>query len=201
MRRLRAKYTQNMSSQELNATELPVFTIGHSTRSFTEVIDMLRAEGVRTLVDVRSFPSSRKFPQWNLANIEIALPKDMRYLWIKKLGGRRHTPAGTPTVNGGWQVKAFRDYADYMATSPFNEGLHELLEVAATSNTAIMCSEAVPWRCHRRLITDALLARGVPVYNIISPTSTKAAALTPFAKVAGDTLTYPPTVVEAPGTG
>src|SRR4051794_5213388 len=126
-----------------------VFTIGHSTREFHELIDMLRANGVTALVDVRSYPSSGKYPQWNQEAIKAAMPDDIDYHWIKNLGGRRHTPAGVATPNTAWRVKAFRDYADYIATPPFHEGLEELQKLAKSATPAIMCSEAVPWRCHR----------------------------------------------------
>ncbi len=168
-----------------------VFTIGHSTRAFDEVLSMLRANGVRELVDVRSFPSSRKFPQWNQEAIEYALPADIGYKWLRDLGGRRHTPAGVVSPNGGWRVKAFRDYADYMATEEFRSGLAELLQVANESVPAIMCSEAVPWRCHRRLITDALIVAGIEVFDIMSVSSTRRAEMTVFARVEDAKITYP----------
>ncbi|GAA5225620.1 DUF488 family protein [Paeniglutamicibacter antarcticus] len=168
-----------------------VFTIGHSTREFDEVVAMLQANDVTELVDVRSYPSSRKFPQWNQSAIEESLPHDIGYRWIQDLGGRRHTPAGVATPNGGWRVKAFRDYADYMATKEFRSGLSELLKVADESVPAIMCSEAVPWRCHRRLITDALIAEGVEVLDIMSATSTRKAEMTDFASVESGVITYP----------
>jgi uncharacterized protein (DUF488 family) len=168
-----------------------VFTIGHSTRSVDEVLSMLRPHGVTCLVDVRAFPASRKHPQWNQEELRQQLPPGLGYRWIPALGGRRHTPAGTPTPNGGWRVKGFRDYADYMAGSAFHEGLAELLELAHEGVPAIMCSEAVPWRCHRRLITDALLVAGVRVVHLISPTSAEEARMTPFAQVSGAIITYP----------
>lgn len=169
-----------------------VFTIGHSTRTFDEVLGLLRANRVTCLVDVRSFPSSRKHPQWNQPAVVDALPADIGYRWIRELGGRRHTPKGTPSVNGAWQVKAFRDYADYMSTDEFAGGLAELRELARHERPAIMCSEAVPWRCHRRLITDALLVSGVEVVHIMSGASAKPAVLTPHAQVRDGSLTYPP---------
>lgn len=174
------------------AVALRVYTVGHSTRQFEELLGMLRANGVRCLVDVRSFPSSRKFPQWNQPAIVGNLPGDIGYRWIRKLGGRRHTPKGTPSENGAWRVKAFRDYADYMATDDFREGLDELLEVAERERPAIMCSEALPWRCHRRLITDALIVRGVEVLDIMSDGHARAATLNAHARVEDGRLTYPP---------
>ena len=169
----------------------PVFTIGHSTRDFDELLQMLRKNHVTKLVDVRSYPSSRKFPQWNQAAIIDALPHDMQYEWIQDLGGRRHTPAGVASVNDGWLVKAFRDYADYLATPGFHAGLSRLLQISEDDTPAIMCSEAVPWRCHRRIITDTLLIRNVPVFDIMSEDVTRPATLTPFAKVDGLTISYP----------
>ncbi|MFJ9659333.1 DUF488 family protein [Streptomyces griseoflavus] len=169
-----------------------VYTIGHSTRDFDEVLGMLRGNRVTCLVDVRSFPSSRKHPQWNQSAVVDALPADIGYRWIRELGGRRHTPKGTPSANGGWQVKAFRAYADHMNTEEFRTGLAELRELARDGRPAIMCSEAVPWRCHRRLITDALIVSGVEVVHIMSGTSVKRAVLTPHAQVRDGCLTYPP---------
>ena len=174
-----------------------IYTIGHSTRTFDEVLEMLRRNDIDLLADIRSFPGSRKYPQWKQQAIIDALPPDIEYRWLPKLGGRRHTPAGVASVNTGWRVKAFRDYADYMATPQFAEGLDELLALAADHRVAIMCSEAVPWRCHRRLVTDALLVRGVEVFDIMSPTVTKPAELTPFAVVEGTSITYPAPAADA----
>lgn len=169
-----------------------VCTVGHSTRGFDQMLEMLRRNQIDLLVDVRSFPSSKKFPQWNKSAIIDALPGDIGYRWIRKLGGRRHTREGEMSANGGWRVKAFRDYADYMASADFREGLDELIELAQHQHPAIMCSEAVPWRCHRRLITDALIVAGIEVVDIMSPTSSKPAALNSHAHVQDGHLTYPP---------
>ena len=152
---------------------------------------MLRSNEVTELVDVRSFPSSRKFPQWNQGAIKDALPANIGYRWIRNLGGRRHTPAGVTSPNTAWRVKAFRDYADYMATEDFRAGLAELLRIANESVPAIMCSEAVPWRCHRRLITDALIVAGAEVFDIMSTSSTRRASLTAFARVQDGEISYP----------
>ncbi|MDO5745563.1 MAG: DUF488 domain-containing protein [Micrococcaceae bacterium] len=182
-----------MSTHESNSHDpRQVFTIGHSTREFDEVVAMLQANHVTELVDVRAYPSSRKFPQWNQSAIQESLPRKIGYRWIQDLGGRRHTPAGVATPNLGWRVKAFRDYADYMDTTEFRTGLSELLAVAEKSVPVIMCSEAVPWRCHRRLITDALIVAGVQVLDIMSVTSTREAKLTDFAKVDNGQIIYPP---------
>ncbi len=169
-----------------------ICTVGHSGREFDEVLTMLRNNEITCLADVRSFPSSRKFPQWNQSAIIGALPPDIGYRWIPELGGRRHTPKGVPSVNGAWQVKAFRGYADYMASDEFKEGLNELLALAEHQRVAIMCSEAVPWRCHRRLITDALIVAGAEVVDIMSPATAKPAVLNKHARVLYGHLTYPP---------
>lgn len=169
-----------------------IYTVGHSNRAFDELVTMLRNNGITRLVDVRRFPHSRKFPQFDEASIVNALPPDIGYQRIPELGGRRYTPEGVASPNGAWRVKAFRDYADYMATDDFRQGLDDLLRLAARETPAIMCSEAVPWRCHRRLITDALIVAGAEVEHIMSPTSTKPAILNPQAQVADGRLTYPP---------
>jgi uncharacterized protein (DUF488 family) len=169
-----------------------IYTVGHSSRDFDEMLAMLQNNQITHLVDVRSFPSSRKFPQWNQSAIIDELPADIEYRWIPKLGGRRHTPKDVSSVNGAWRVKAFRDYADYMDSDEFREGLNELLELAEHGRPAIMCSEAVPWRCHRRLITDALIVAGAEVADIMSTTSVRPAALHEHAHVQDGHLTYPP---------
>lgn len=169
-----------------------IFTVGHSTRDFDEMLCLLRNNEITYLVDVRSFPSSRKFPQWNQQAVVESLPPEIGYRWIPELGGRRHTPKGVRSENGAWRVKAFRDYADYMAGDEFKEGLGELLELAERERPAIMCSEALPWRCHRRLITDALLVQGAKVMDIMSPTTVKPAVLNKEARVHNGRLTYPP---------
>jgi uncharacterized protein (DUF488 family) len=171
-----------------------ICTVGHSNRDFDEVLAMLHGNEITQLVDVRSVPASRTFPQWNLSAIIDALPPDIKYRWIRNLGGRRHTPKGVASANGAWQVKAFRDYADYMGSDEFKEGLGELLELAGLGRPAIMCSEAVPWRCHRRLITDALIVAGVEVVHIMSTTTVKPAVLNQHAHVQDGHLTYPPEV-------
>lgn len=168
-----------------------ICTVGHSTRGLDEMLELLADNEVTCLVDVRSFPSSRAFPQWDQQALVDGLPPEIGYRWIRELGGRRHTPKGVASVNDGWRVKAFRAYADHMATQEFRAGLDELLDLAANERPAIMCSEAVPWRCHRRLITDALIVEGVEVVDILARTSVRPASLTDFARVVDGVLTYP----------
>lgn len=168
-----------------------VLTIGHSTRTFDEVLAMLRANDATHLVDIRSYPASRKYPQWNRDSIARALPADLEYRWEPRLGGRRHTPAGVPSQNDAWRVKSFRDYADYMATEEFAAGLDALIDLAQQGRPVIMCSEAVPWRCHRRLVTDALLVAGLEVCHIMSATSARPAQLNENAVLRDGRITYP----------
>ena len=168
-----------------------LFTVGHSTRSFDEFVGLLKAHGVETLVDVRRFPRSRKFPHFNDDELAIALPRvGLKYVPIKGLGGRR--PATKDSANTGWRTEGFRGYADYMQTPAFEAAVAELETVASSSPTAIMCAEAVPWRCHRSLISDAMLVRGWRVLDVMSATSAPPHALTKFAKVRGTSITYPP---------
>lgn len=168
------------------------FTVGHSDRPFAEVLEMLRNHDITSLVDVRRFPSSRTHPQWNQSSIIDALPAGIKYDWIPELGGRRHTRRGAPSLNGGWRVKAFQAYADHMLGDEFAHGLEQLLDLSQHELPVIMCSEAVPWRCHRRLIADALVVAGVEVNHIISRTATRPAALSDHARIVGGQLIYPP---------
>jgi len=172
------------------APKLTVLTIGHSTRTIEEFLAILAAHGVERLVDVRSIPKSRRVPQFNSDALAASLRgQGIEYLHLKSLGGLRH--AKKDSVNLGWRNASFRGYADYMATNEFRISLEQLLKLASTKRTAIMCAEAVPWRCHRSLIGDALLARGVNVEDIMSATSRRPHELTPFAKVEGINIVYP----------
>jgi len=172
------------------ADGLTILTIGHSTHSFEEFVAMLEAHGVEQIVDVRTMPKSRRVPQFNDQSLRDELPaRGIAYVHLKSLGGLRHTTKGS--INTGWRNASFRGYADYMATVEFREGIARLLELAAEKRAAIMCAEAVPWRCHRSLIGDALLVRGVKVEDIMNAKSRKEHALTAFAKVHGVEITYP----------
>jgi uncharacterized protein (DUF488 family) len=155
------------------------------------LIDLLRHYRVRTLADVRTVPRSRHNPQFNRDELAVALPKsDIGYTHIARLGGLRKG-LGVESPNMGWRNASFRGYADYMQTGDFRQGLDELLTLAADGPVAAMCAEAVPWRCHRSLIADALLIRGIPSADIQSETKTLPHALTPFAVVDGEEITYP----------
>ncbi len=166
-----------------------IYTIGHSTRSIEEFIGMLRAHGVRQVVDVRTVPRSRHNPQFDQEALRASLTKaGFAYVWMKSLGGLRHAKKDSP--NTGWTNASFRGFADYMQTSEFAAAVEKLIEVAKPLPTAILCAEAVPWRCHRSLIADALAVRGAEVLHIHSTTTAKLHKLTPFAHVTGQEIVY-----------
>jgi uncharacterized protein (DUF488 family) len=168
-----------------------IYTIGHSTRTLDEVVAMLRAKGVDLLGDIRAYPSSRKFPQWNQVAIARHLPIDIAYHHLPGLGGRRKPLPAHESVCGAWRNPSFRGYGDYMQTAAFDSGLAELIELDQRYAVAIMCSEAVPWRCHRQLIADALLVQGIDVSHIMSLTSTKPATVHEIAVISDGHVTYP----------
>jgi uncharacterized protein (DUF488 family) len=167
-----------------------VLTIGHSTRTLSQFIALLQAHNVTCVVDVRTVPRSRHNPQFNKASLPASLKKaGLRYVHMPGLGGLRH--AKRDSVNGGWRNASFRGYADYMQTPEFEENLNEVIDLAASERIALMCAEAVPWRCHRSLIGDALLVRGIRVEDIMSETRAQTHSLTSFAKVRGLKIKYP----------
>ncbi|HEV8377560.1 MAG TPA: DUF488 domain-containing protein [Tepidisphaeraceae bacterium] len=167
-----------------------LYTIGHSTRTFDEFLAILQADKIKMLVDVRTVPRSRRVPQFNTENLSESLPRHhIQYLHLPSLGGLRI--ARPDSANTGWRNDSFRGYADYMQTAEFESGLKELISVAKKQPTSIMCAEAVPWRCHRSLIADAMLVRGWQVIDLFSETSAKPHKLTDFAKVEGTHVTYP----------
>lgn len=175
-------------------TERTLYTIGHSTRTAEELIGMLQQAGVTRLVDIRTIPRSRTNPQFNQDALPLTLASaGMAYLQLAALGGRRNKQQTSTGANAGWTVQAFQNYADYAETPAFRSGLGELLQLAARETCAIMCSEAVWWRCHRRIVTDYALVHGRPVVHLLSETKSEPAKLTPFAAVApGGRITYPP---------
>ena len=164
--------------------------MGHSTHSLEEFVSMLEAHSVAQIVDVRSIPKSRRVPQFNAESLAVELPAHgIEYVHLESLGGLRH--ATKKSINTGWRNASFRGYADYMGTEEFRQGIERLLELASEKRSAILCAEAVPWRCHRSLIGDALLVRGVRVEDIMSAKIGREHTLTPFAKVRGLEITYP----------
>lgn len=169
---------------------LQIFTIGHSNRPIEEFIRLLEAHGVKRVVDIRTIPRSRHNPQFNSDELSKSLMRaGIDYTPMKELGGLRH--AKRDSINTGWKNASFRGFADYMQTPEFAAGIDSLIEVAAEKPTAIMCAEAVPWRCHRSLVADALVARKIGVEHILSATRTQPHAVTSFAKVHGLEITYP----------
>jgi len=177
--------------QEAEWPKGAIFTVGHSTLPIERFIALLHTYGIVTLADIRTVPRSRHNPQFN-ADALAAVLKDahMDYVPLPALGGLRHARKDSP--NTGWRNTSFRGYADYMQTAAFADGLEMLIGMSGRKRTAIMCAEAVPWRCHRSLVADALSVRGIPAIEILSETSWRPHTLTPFARVKGTEITYPP---------
>jgi len=172
-------------------SESVVLTVGHSTRSLAEFIALLKGHLVSRLIDVRTVPRSRHNPQFNRDTLPTALAAvGIGYEHAAGLGGFR--PTHPDSRNKGWRNTSFRGFADYMQTPEFAENLDRLIERARCDRIALMCAEAVPWRCHRSLIADALVVHGVRAEEITSPTRLQIHKLTPFAKVVGASITYPP---------
>lgn len=172
-------------------TATRIYTIGHSTHELEEFIGILRAHGIEQLVDIRTIPRSRHNPQFNGEDLAAALPESgIGYQRFQELGGLR--PHHRDSVNVAWHNESFRGFADYMQGVEFAAGIERLIARAAAGRPVIMCAEAVPWRCHRSLIGDALVARGVEVFDIFSATKAVAHRLTPFARVEGTLVSYPP---------
>ncbi|MFS8047595.1 DUF488 family protein [Rhizobium sp. BR 314] len=178
---------------------LPFFTIGHSNRSLPAFLGLLREAEVERVIDIRKIPMSRANPQFNKDTLSTALADvQISYEHVAALGGLRGSAKTFPTaMNGLWTNESFHNYADYALTAPFQEGLRHLLEEGHKQRSAIMCSEAVWWRCHRRIVADYLIARGETVFHIIGPDRIEPARMTPGAVVEPDgTVTYPATPQE-----
>jgi uncharacterized protein (DUF488 family) len=172
-------------------TPLILFSIGHSTRTIEGFISLLKAYDIAEVVDIRTVPRSRHNPQFNRENLPDTLKAaDIGYVHMAELGGLRH--AKHNSSNMGWRNASFRGF-DYMQTQEFEEALQTLIQLAREKRIALMCAEAVPWRCHHSLIADALLIRNIRVKHIMSPTRSQTHRLTPFAEVEGIRITYPPT--------
>jgi uncharacterized protein (DUF488 family) len=173
---------------------LPILTVGHSTRSITEFVDLLRRGGGSMVVDVSTVPKSRHNPQYNEEVLGAELARyQIGYVRIAGLGGLRGRSSDIPPeVNGFWENQSFHNYADYALSEPFETALEQLLAVAAERRTAIMCAEAVWWRCHRRIIADYLMARGISVFHLMGSDRVNEAKMTPAAEVRGAMIVYPP---------
>jgi uncharacterized protein (DUF488 family) len=169
---------------------LTVFTIGHSTRTWEEFLELLRAHGIERVVDVRSIPRSRHNPQFDRDTLSAKLRgARIGYVHLRRLGGLRHARRDSP--NMGWRNASFRGFADYMQTLEFEKGLQRLIKLAKQNKSAIMCAEAVPWRCHRSLIADALTVRGIRAAHIVSGKRVQVHTLTSFGRARGNCIIYP----------
>ena len=169
---------------------MKIFTVGHSTRSIEDFVKLLRVYGIQQVIDIRTIPKSRHNPQFNQVVLRKALKnKRIAYRHMKGLGGLRH--AHKDSINTAWENASFRGFADYMQTDEFAKNIDKLIGYARKKRVVIMCAEAVPWRCHRSLIGDALLVRNIDVENIMSPTNARPHELTPWAKVKGKKVFYP----------
>jgi uncharacterized protein (DUF488 family) len=186
-----------LASPEHGKAALLVLTIGHSTRPIETFVGLLAANGVTHLMDVRTIPRSRHNPQFNSDALARSLDDaGIAYSHVPGLGGLRR--ASPDSVNAAWRNASFRGYADYMQTPAFAQHLVQVVELAQSERVALMCAEAVPWRCHRSLIGDALLAQGIAVEEIVSATRRTPHKLTPFARVDGGSVTYP--ALDAPAS-
>jgi len=166
-----------------------IWTIGHSTRPFEELLALLEGYGIEAIADVRRFPGSRRYPQYARDALEQSLPaRGINYRWLPKLGGRRRVLPDSP--NTGWRNASFRGYADYLQSAEFAEGLQELLSFAALQPTTLMCAEVLWWRCHRSLIADVLRCRGVEVIHILDATHTTVHPFTSPARIVDGRLSY-----------
>jgi uncharacterized protein (DUF488 family) len=166
-----------------------IWTIGHSTRTQEEFVEMLHSHKIELLADIRTYPGSRRYPHFNKEALEVSLPENnIKYIHLKELGGRRKADPGSQ--NTAWRHPAFRGYADYMETDEFKEGILDLEELAFNERTAFMCSEAVWWSCHRSLVSDYLKVRGWEVLHIMTPDKVQEHPFTAPARVIDGELTY-----------
>lgn len=168
-----------------------IWSIGHSTRSWEQFLALLAQQHIEAIADVRRFPGSRRYPWFAGETMAHSLPAaGIEYLWLPQLGGRRRVQPGSP--NGGWRNTSFQGYADHLDSAEFAEGLALLLQLAGRRRTALMCAEAVWWRCHRRLIADVLTARGIPVLHILGSDQVQTHVLTGNVQQVAGRLIYPP---------
>ncbi len=170
-------------------TRAAVWTLGHSNRSLQEFLEILRAHGIERVIDVRRFPASRKWPHFDAAALAASLPAaGIAYVGMPELGGRRRPRADSP--HRAWRTEGFRGYADFMDTPEFATALEKLVALARERSSALMCAEALPWRCHRSLIADALMARGREVIEVLSEKEARPRRFPDFARVEGERVIY-----------
>ena len=170
---------------------LPVCTIGHSNRTIEDFIGLLRQNGITCLLDIRTVPKSRHNPQFGQDQLAQSLADaGIEYRYLRGLGGLRRPRK--ESQNAGWRNTSFRGYADYMQTEEFAANVDAVIDLAESRTCALMCAEAVPWRCHRSLVADALSVRGIPAVEILSESGYRMHKLTPFARVEGTHISYPP---------
>ena len=182
---------EHLPPQQVHWPEGAVFTLGHSTLPIERFMGVLQIYGIEQLVDIRTITRSRHNPQFNNSTLAESLStQHLEYAHIQALGGLRRARKDSP--NTGWRNASFRGYADYMQTEEFQDALEGLIHLSRRKRVAIMCAEAVPWRCHRSLVADALWVRGIPVVEILSESGYRMHTLTPFAHVEGVRITYPP---------
>jgi uncharacterized protein (DUF488 family) len=178
-----------MSSSAPSAAPTTIWTIGHSTRAIEEFLSLLAGSRIEAIVDVRSFPGSRRYPQYGREALAATLAAHaIGYHWLPALGGRRRASPDSP--NTTWRNASFRGYADYMSSAEFAQGLAELSEVSNKARTTIMCSEALWWRCHRSMIADALCVRGIKVVHILDAKHSVVHPMTSPARIVGGVLSY-----------
>jgi uncharacterized protein (DUF488 family) len=178
-----------MDSSAAVARPLRIWTVGHSVRPIEEFLDLLAGSKIELIADVRAFPGSRRFPQFGQEALKASLAaRSIGYHWLPSLGGRRR--ASADSSNTAWRNASFRGYADYMGTPEFARGLSELLDASGNARTAIMCSEALWWRCHRSLVSDALCVRGIDVVHILAANHVERHPMTAPARVVDGVLTY-----------
>jgi uncharacterized protein (DUF488 family) len=171
---------------------LRIFTVGHSNLPFEQFVSLLKEYEIGLVADIRRYPSSRKFPHFNRPVLcELLAAENINYLWLESLGGRRHTEKDSKSVNTGLKNLGFRNYADYMATDEFRRAVRKLLSAAAQSRTSVMCAEKLYWKCHRRLLSDYLVSRGIEVIHIIEPGRSSDHKLTPYAVATESGVIYP----------
>jgi uncharacterized protein (DUF488 family) len=178
-----------MSSSAPSAAPTTIWTIGHSTRAIEEFLSLLAESHIEAIADVRSFPGSRRYPQYGREALAATLAAHaIGYHWLPALGGRRRASPDSP--NTAWRNASFRGYADHMSSTEFAQGVAELLEVSNKARTAIMCSEALWWRCHRSMIADALCVRGIKVVHILDAKHSVVHPMTSPARIVGGVLSY-----------